>query len=65
MVIQGRGCKRKTLGGYWESAYAACESGFWPFMTVAAPEILPIPGDKFEKKEKSGKKVSLKPFGFF
>lgn len=64
VVVQGRGCKRKAMGGYWESAFAACESGFWPFMTIASPQILPIPGCRFASKVKSSK-GSPKPFGFF
>lgn len=63
-VVQARGSKRRTINGYWESVASGCESGFWPFCTIACRDVCPVPGSKFEKKGKSQRSNS-KPFGFF
>lgn len=65
-VVQARGCRRRSLGGYWESASPGCESGFWPFHSIASREVLPIPGSRFDLKGKSkSSRGNSKPFGFF
>jgi hypothetical protein len=65
-VLQARGCKRRSIGGYWESVSRGCESGFWPFMTIASREVLPIPGSQFQDRAKGkASKGNSKPFGFF
>lgn len=65
-----RSATRKAGHGYWKTSFAGCEAGFWPFMTIAAEQILPIDGKAMEedekaKTEKKAKKSTKRPFGFF
>ena len=64
-----RGAKRKGYVGYYFTDYAGCEGGFWPFMTAACREVLPMDGSilkrlREEKLEKKARNNS-RPFGFF
>lgn len=65
----GRDAKRRGINGYFETPYAGCEAGFWPFMTVSSREVLPLDGKLLARqaREKAQKKARRggKPFGFF
>ncbi|CDF40821.1 unnamed protein product [Chondrus crispus] len=66
--VASRGASKKVKG-YWSTAFSGCEGGFWPFMTIAMTETLPIDGrameeERQEKAEKKNKKAG-RPFGFF
>lgn len=63
------GARQKGVNGYFETNFAGCEGGFWPFMTACCRDVLPMDGRIFnrEAKEKSKKNRtgSSRPFGFF
>lgn len=64
-----RGAKQQGMNGYYETKFAGCEAGFWPFMTACCREVLPMDGSlmaevEMQKTEKKARKSS-RPFGFF
>lgn len=67
--VSARGASRKGVSAYYETPYASCEAGFWPFMTIACPEVLPLDGrilsENAEKQKSKTRKSNGKPFGFF
>lgn len=64
-VLREVGVRRRGINGYWESCAPGRESGFWPFMSIACPNVMPLPGWMFEQKIKKKNNSSKKPFGFF
>lgn len=62
-----RNAQLRSINGYWRTPYAGCEAGFWPFMTIACREVLPIDGRVMAKaqEEELKKKKNKRPFGFF
>lgn len=66
-VLMEKGARKKGLNGYYQSRQPGCEAGFWPFMTHASVDVLPISGEQLEQKQakQSTPRLSKRPFGFF
>lgn len=65
-----RGAGRKGgISGFYATEYAGCEAGFWPFMTLASREVMPMDGELMDRESRERrdkkKKNSSRPFGFF
>ncbi|CAN8068356.1 unnamed protein product [Agarophyton chilense] len=60
-----RHAQTKSMNGYWRTPYAGCEAGFWPFMTLACRELLPLDGRILAKIKEEKKRKAQRPFGFF
>lgn len=63
-VASQRGARRQGINGYYRSVAPACESGFWPFMTISCTLLLPVPGHVLENS-RSKSQSQKRPFGFF
>lgn len=60
-ALIGAGAQRESMNGYYKSSQGL-EAGFWPFMTIAVPFILPVEG---AFPEHSRLRRTRAPFGFF
>lgn len=61
-----RGAFRKKENAYFQTEFAGCEAGFWPFMTICCREVLPLDGRKLDEEERAKQqKNKSKTFGFF